>query len=93
MVFAANILFSQTASDSSHILKSFSHWRTEFYKRTVGLDELISGGPPKDGIPALVKPKFESIVEASDWISENEGVISIEMGEEIKAYPLQVMRF
>lgn len=27
-------------------------------KSIVPKDEILSGGPPKDGIPALLKPKF-----------------------------------
>jgi len=28
-------------------------WRANLEKRSIDLDELISGGPPKDGIPAI----------------------------------------
>ncbi len=33
-------------------------WRTDFSKHAVPLDEILSGGPPKDGIPAIDDPKF-----------------------------------
>ena len=28
-------------------------WKTNTEKRSIELDELMSGGPPKDGIPAI----------------------------------------
>ena len=38
----------------------------------------MSGGVPKDGIPALDAPKFVSINEAGKWLKTNEPVISLE---------------
>jgi hypothetical protein len=32
--------------------------KTDFSKRTVELAEIESGGPPKDGIPAIDRPRF-----------------------------------
>jgi hypothetical protein len=32
--------------------------RTDFSSRTIRLDEIESGGPPKDGIPAIDRPRF-----------------------------------
>ena len=36
------------------------NWRTDLSKKSVKLSELISGGPPKDGILAINDPKFVS---------------------------------
>ena len=33
-------------------------WRTDFARHSVGLDEITSGGPPRDGIPPLDAPRF-----------------------------------
>jgi hypothetical protein len=42
-----------------------SDWpRTDFGKRTVPLEEIQSGGPPKDGIPAIDRPMFVTPDEA-----------------------------
>jgi hypothetical protein len=32
--------------------------KTDFSRRTVELAEIESGGPPKDGIPAIDRPRF-----------------------------------
>ena len=32
--------------------------RTDFSRHSVEFDEIVSGGPPKDGIPAIDNPSF-----------------------------------
>ncbi|MGH2808123.1 MAG: DUF3179 domain-containing protein [Actinomycetota bacterium] len=53
-------------------------------------DDIISGGPPPDGIPPLDEPKFETANEI-DWIEPQEPVIVLEVKGETRAYPLQIM--
>jgi hypothetical protein len=66
-------------------------WRTDFSRHTVPLEEIVSGGPPKDGIPAIDRPAFESVAEADRWLDGREPVIAMEMGEVVRAYPLQIL--
>jgi len=66
-------------------------WRTNTAKRSIDLSELISGGPPKDGIPAIDRPNFISIAEAGKWLGGNEPVIALEVEGEVRAYPLQIL--
>ena len=53
-------------------------------------DELISGGPPPDGIPAIDAPAFEQ-ADRVDWLEDNEAVLSLTVGGQTRAYPLRVM--
>jgi len=86
------ISFSTFAQDDlSEILKAYPDWQTNFNKKTIALSELISGGPPKDGIPAIFNPKFETQAVASDWLNEKEPVIALEIDGEAKAYPLSIL--
>src|SRR5438477_5931007 len=39
-------------------------FRTDFGKHTVPYGEILSGGPPKDGIPSIDRPSFVSVAEA-----------------------------
>lgn len=64
---------------------------TDFSKHTVPLDEIVSGGPPKDGIPALENPKFIGIRDADRWLDDREPVILVELDGVTKAYPLQIL--
>ncbi|MHC4625188.1 MAG: DUF3179 domain-containing protein, partial [Planctomycetota bacterium] len=66
-------------------------WRTNTAKRTVGLYELESGGPGKDGIPGIDRPKFVGSDKAQKWLKDKEPVISLVVNEEAKAYPLQIL--
>ncbi len=66
-------------------------WRTDFSKHSVPLDEIIPGGPPRDGIPPIDVPKFVSVEEAGSWLNSREPVIHLEVGGEARAYPLQIL--
>jgi hypothetical protein len=72
---------------------SFStfEWTTDFSRRTVAWDEIISGGPPKDGIPAIDDPSFESIEAASSWLTERDPVIVFAHEGVARAYPLAIL--
>jgi len=67
-----------------------SQWKTDFTKHAVSLDEIQSGGPPKDGIPAIDHPKFIGSRDAS-WLTDREPVILVERHGAARAYPLQIL--
>ncbi len=64
---------------------------TDFTRSLVLFDEILSGGPPKDAIPAIDDPKFVSVESASAWLEPNEPVIQLIIEDEVKAYPLQIL--
>lgn len=68
-------------------------WKTDFSKRAVPLSEIVSGGPPKDGIPAIDDPKFESVEAADEWLEPRDPVMVVELNGEVKAYPLAILMF
>lgn len=68
-----------------------SQFSTDFSKHTVPYSEILSGGPPKDGIPAVDAPKFVSVEEADEWIGPQEPVALFQIGDEARAYPLQIL--
>jgi len=65
--------------------------KTDFTRTTVDLGEIISGGPPKDGIPAIDRPRFDTIHEADTWLDPREPVIVLTWNERARAYPLQIL--
>jgi hypothetical protein len=67
--------------------------KTDFARRTVELREIQSGGPPKDGIPAIDRPRFVSPEAAQAWLKAKEPVIALRLGGERRAYPLQILMF
>ncbi len=66
-------------------------WKTNFKKHTVSFDEILSGGPPKDGIPSIDEPQSISTGDASAWLKDNEPVILFQNGKDVRAYPLQIL--
>jgi hypothetical protein len=66
-------------------------WRTDFTRHAVPLEEIVSGGPAKDGIPAIDHPCFVSTAEADRWLAGREPVVVVTEGIEAKAYPLQIL--
>ena len=53
-------------------------------------DQLLSGGPPPDGIPSIDDRAFDPVDEV-DWLGEGDPVLSLTVGAETRAYPLAVM--
>lgn len=73
-------------------------------KASIPLDQILSGGPPPNGIPALGfqedwqgaspatnQATFISQEEASEWLGAREPVIAFFVNGEAKAYPLQIL--
>ncbi len=63
---------------------------TDFTKHSVDLGEIMSGGPPKDGIPSIDDPKFVAVAEAEDLLPR-EPVIGLTVNGESRAYPLRIL--
>jgi hypothetical protein len=59
-------------------------------KRIIPLDKLVSGGPPKDGIPSIENPQFVEPSQA-EFLSETDLVIGIHFNGVSKAYPLLIL--
>ncbi len=59
---------------------------------TVPRDEILSGGPPKDGIPALLEPTLLAAAEAT-FLDDDDVVVGFQSGGEARAYPLRVLNW
>ena len=68
-----------------------SEFSTDFSRHTVPYGEILSGGPPRDGIPAIDRPRFLSVEQADEWLRPMEPVVLVQAGQEARAYPLQVL--
>jgi hypothetical protein len=66
-------------------------WKTDFSKHSVPFDEILSGGPPKDGIPAIDQPKFVPVNAADDWIADREPIVTFEHDGVVRGYPWQIL--
>ena len=68
-----------------------AEWDTDFTRTTIAFDEIMTGGPPKDGIPSIDDPQFESIADADLWLDDLEPVQVVDINGDARAYPVQVM--
>ncbi len=64
---------------------------TDFSKSSVSFVEILSGGPPKDGIPAIDDPQFIALADV-EGIDGVEPVVTVELEGEIpRAYPIRYL--
>jgi hypothetical protein len=71
-----------------------AQWRaawpdTDFSRTTVDLGEIRSGGPGKDGIPAIDAPRSVLITDYAG--SGEEPVVGLVVEDEARAYPLRIL--
>ena len=59
---------------------------------SIPLEEILSGGPPKDGIPALMAPRFLPADEV-DFLSPEDRVLGIQGAHQTKAYPIAILNW
>ena len=58
----------------------------------IPVDEILAGGPPRDGIPALTNPELMSASEAS-YLSPEERGIGITLSGESRSYPISIFNW
>lgn len=72
------------------------HWAvtwpdTDFSRHAVPFDEIISGGVPKDGIPAIDEPEFAPARDVAHLYKGREPVIALAIDGAARAYPLGIL--
>lgn len=87
------ILFATALCSQLALAQAFkTAWPdTDFSLTSIDLGEIMSGGPPKDGIPPIDAPSFDTVDNALEWIAPLEPVIVVNVGQTYKAYPLQIL--
>lgn len=64
---------------------------TDFSQKSIDFKEVISGGPGKDGIPAVLHPKFDRVADEKK-IGVNEPVMTVEISGQVpRAYPIRYL--
>ena len=67
-------------------------WETdEEPSSTIDIDEILSGGPPPDGIPPIDDPVYESFDAAAEWLVDDSPVMVVRGETETKVFPLAIM--
>ncbi len=87
---AAGLLVLPGGAGANPTFWSIEWPSTDFTKHSIDLDDIMSGGPPKDGIPAIDDPKHAPIAEVTD-LADTEPVIGVTVNGESRAYPLGIL--
>jgi len=66
---------------------------TDGVKHSIPLNEILAGGPPKDGIPSIDDPKFISTKEADETLADDDIGLGIIFNGETRFYPYQILVF
>jgi hypothetical protein len=91
LVLALCATAAARAAASDPALAVRDEWpRTDFSRHAVPLAEIHSGGPGKDGIPAIDRPRFVPVAQYRDG-DPAEPVIGLVVEQEARAYPLRVL--
>ncbi|CAN5155606.1 DUF3179 domain-containing protein [soil metagenome] len=53
--------------------------------------QVISGGPPPDGIRPIDEPCFDDVANAGQWLEAQSPVMVVEVNGDRRAYPLAIM--
>ncbi|HIB54674.1 MAG TPA: DUF3179 domain-containing protein [Nitrospirales bacterium] len=81
-----------TVDDRSGRLKRITQsWKTDWTRHTIRYDEILSGGPPRDGIRSIDKPKFIAADLAASFLDNTEPVVVVDIEGDARAYPLQIL--
>ncbi|CAE6732219.1 MULTISPECIES: DUF3179 domain-containing protein [Nitrospira] len=61
-------------------------------RHNVRLDQIVDGGPGKDGIPAILHPRFVPAAEAT-FLLDGDRVLGLNLGAEAKTYPIKILNW
>ena len=88
---SANFKSKEKDTRSDFLQRATIGWNTDWSKHSIEYHDLLSGGPPRDGIPPIDQPKFIENQLAAQWLKPNDPVIALEINRDARAYPLQIL--
>lgn len=60
-------------------------------RHSVPPEQILSGGPPKDGIPALLDPRFVTAKDAARFLQPDDRILGLSTEDAARAYPLRIL--
>lgn len=74
-----------TISDSDLVQENIGEW-------SIPIEQVLDGGPGRDGIPALVNPELIEVSNTdSDFLKDSDLVIGFKNGDNVVAYPHTIL--
>jgi hypothetical protein len=65
----------------------------DYSRHSIPVNEIFSGGPPKDGIPSLDKPLFTTADQAEGYLQDEDRVLGLTRNGQAKAYPIKILNW
>jgi hypothetical protein len=65
----------------------------DFSNPLIPVQKIMSGGPGKDGIPAILDPKFMDAEKAASFLKDSDRVIAISINGDSRAYPVKILNW
>jgi hypothetical protein len=62
-------------------------------RHAIPLNEIDASGPPRDGIHALLHPKFVKPGQVSPLLKESDRVLGVLVEGDAKAYPVKILNY
>lgn len=62
-------------------------------RHTIPLAQILDGGPPRDGIPALIDPSFVPAGQMRRLLKDNDRVLGLTVNGAAKAYPIRILNW
>ncbi len=84
--------FIFTLSFATNLLQAMTLNGFDIEEPLVPVNEILRGGPPKDGIPAINNPKFIAKDKVS-YLTPDDRVLGVEINGEAKAYPIRILNW
>jgi hypothetical protein len=81
------MMFLTSETARGQILNGF-----DLSEATVPPAEILQGGPPRDGIPAIDSPQF-LVAEKADFLQTEDRVLGIVISGKARAYPIKILNW
>lgn len=80
-----SVEFSSNNQEENQPLNNSDEW-------LIPPEEVVDGGPGRDGIPSIEKPRYAR-AETINYLEEDRLVVGLKMNDMIKAYPHQILDY
>lgn len=77
---------------SSPVPQLLSSWYQGQVKHLIPLEDILSGGPSKDGIPSIDAPKFITVKETTFLADDDLGLL-LTIGNDTRFYPFRILNW
>jgi hypothetical protein len=87
-----NSMFTAISTTNTESINSvYTSAGKEEGRSIVPPEQIVSGGPPPDGIPSIDNPKFINVLAAEEFLEDSDLVVGLNINGDIRAYPLQIL--